>query len=183
MALAGLIRSTCLLWPPYWSEETSALGRTASLAISMMVVWLLWSGHYTLLIVSFGVLSCVFVAFIARRMYLADAEGHPIHLLFRFLLYIPWLTWAIFRANLDVALRILKPGMPISPRLIKVKAGQKTDLGKVVYANSITLTPGTVSIALDEDGEITVHALTREAAEDLQTGAMDRRVVRMEGES
>lgn len=158
------------------------MGRSASLAVSMMVVWLLWSGHYTPLIISFGVLSCLLVVFIARRMYLADPEGHPIHLLPRLLLYIPWLAWAVFRANLDVARRILRPGLPISPRMVKVKASQKTHLGMVAYANSITLTPGTVSVDLREDGEITVHALTREAAEDLQTGDMDRRVVRLEGE-
>ena len=158
------------------------MGRSASLAVTMIAIWLLWSGHYTPMIISFGVLSCLLVVFIARRMYLADPEGHPIHLLPRLLLYIPWLSWAVFRANLDVALRILKPGLPISPRMVKVKAGQKTHLGMVAYANSITLTPGTVSVDLLEDGEITVHALTREAAEDLQTGVMDRRVVRLEGE-
>ena len=158
------------------------MGRSVSLAVSMMAIWLLWSGHYTSLIITFGALSCLLVVFIARRMHLADPEGHPIHLLPRLLLYIPWLSWAILRANMDVALRILKPGLPISPRMIKVKASQKTHLGMVAYANSITLTPGTVSVDLREDGEITVHALTLEAAEDLQAGVMDRRVVRLEGE-
>ena len=158
------------------------MGRSVSLAVSMMAIWLLWSGHYTSLIITFGALSCLLVVFIARRMHLADPEGYPIHLLPRLLLYIPWLSWAILRANMDVALRILKPGLPISPRMIKVKASQKTHLGMVAYANSITLTPGTVSVDLREDGEITVHALTLEAAEDLQAGVMDRRVVRLEGE-
>ncbi|MEC7842185.1 MAG: Na+/H+ antiporter subunit E [Candidatus Latescibacterota bacterium] len=158
------------------------MGRSVSLAVSMMAIWLLWSGHYTSLIITFGALSCLLVVFIARRMHLADPEGHPTHLLPRLLLYIPWLSWAILRANMDVALRILKPGLPISPRMVKVKASQKTHLGMVAYANSITLTPGTVSVDLREDGEITVHALTLEAAEDLQAGVMDRRVVRLEGE-
>ena len=158
------------------------MGRVASLVISMMAVWLLWSGHYTLLMTSFGVLSCLLVAFIARRMQVADPEGHPSHLLLRILAYLPWLTWAIVKSNLDVALRILRPSLPISPCMITVKASQTTDVGKVIYANSITLTPGTVSVGLDAD-EITVHCLTREAAEDVETGAMDRRVVRVEGES
>ena len=92
----------------------------------------------------------------------------------------PWLTWAIVKSNLDVALLILRPSLPISPRMIAVKASQSTDVGKVIYANSITLTPGTVSVDVDGD-EITVHCLTREAAEDVETGAMDRRVVRVEG--
>jgi multicomponent Na+:H+ antiporter subunit E len=80
----------------------------------------------------------------------------------------------------DVARRILDPKLPISPRLIKVKATQKRDLGRVIYANSITLTPGTVSVKMDGD-EITVHALTREAAEGVETGAMDAKVTRLEG--
>ena len=81
---------------------------------------------------------------------------------------------------MDVAKRILSPRLPISPRVIRVKAGQQSDLARVIYANSITLTPGTVSLSLEGD-EIEVHALTREAAEELESGKMDRRVTRTEG--
>ena len=70
--------------------------------------------------------------------------------------------------------------MPIAPRVIKVRASQRTAVGRVLYANSITLTPGTVSINVQGD-EITVHALTQKAAGDLQTGEMDRRAKRAEG--
>ena len=145
-----------------------------------MGVWLLWSGHYTALITTFGVLSCLLVVFIASRMGIADAEGHPIGMLVRIILYVPWLTWAIIRSNIDIAAIILKPGLPISPRVIKIKAGQKSTVGKVLYANSITLTPGTV--ALDIDGDIiTVHALDEGSAADLEEGSMDRRVCRVDG--
>ena len=81
---------------------------------------------------------------------------------------------------MDVALRILNPGLPISPRLVRVRAGQRTDVGRVLYANSITLTPGTVTI--DTEGDtITVHALTAEAAAGVESGEMDRRASRAEG--
>ena len=113
-------------------------------------------------------------------MRVVDAEAHPIDIAGRLLLYVPWLLWAIVKANLDVARRILTFRLPISPRLIRVKASQKSDLGQVIYANSITLTPGTVSVDL-QDGTILVHALTRECAEDLQEGEMDRRVAALEG--
>ena len=82
---------------------------------------------------------------------------------------------------MDVALRILNPRLPIDPRLVRVRAGQGDDVGRVIYANSITLTPGTVTI--DEQGDmLTVHALTTAAADGLLTGEMDRRVTRLEGD-
>jgi len=86
------------------------------------------------------------------------------------------------KANINVTLRILKPGLPISPTLVKVRPSQKTDLGRVIYANSITLTPGTVSVEMDED-TIVVHAISREGTEELKDGDMDRRVTAMEGQS
>ncbi|MBT5831193.1 MAG: Na+/H+ antiporter subunit E [Candidatus Latescibacteria bacterium] len=148
----------------------------------MFGVWLLWSGHYSfdhMLVLGLGVVSCVFVVYMANRMDIVDEEGHPIHLLFQLLLYIPWLLWAIVKANIDVAKRVLNPSLPISPCMVRIKATQKTDLTRVIFANSITLTPGTVSVELVGD-DILVHALTREAAEDVQSGDMDRRVTSLE---
>lgn len=147
-----------------------------------MAVWLLWSGIYQPLIIGLGVASCVAVVLISRSMGIVDDEGAPIHLTLGLLTYIPWLTWAIIKANVDVALRILKPSLPISPRLIRITPGQKTDVGLVVYANSITLTPGTVTCEA-EGSEFVIHALTKEAADDVATGDMDRRVTRLEGAS
>jgi multicomponent Na+:H+ antiporter subunit E len=154
-----------------------------SMGFSLFVVWLLWSGHYTFdstLLLILGIVSCAATSVIAVRMGIADPEGHPIHLLGRALLYSPWLLWAIVKANIDVTRRILHPELPISPTLIRINATQKSALGQVVYANSITLTPGTVSVDIEED-VITVHALSREGAEELMAGEMDRRVAAMEG--
>ena len=86
----------------------------------------------------------------------------------------------IVKANIAVALRIVSPRLPIRPRVIRVRAGQRTDIGRVIYANSITLTPGTVTVDTEGD-HITVHALTPEAAEGVLSGEMDRRVTRVEG--
>ena len=156
------------------------LVRAVSLSVVLYVLWLLLSGHYEPLLLVLGALSCVFVAWIAYRMDVADREGHPIHLTWRSLVYWPWLFWEIVKANLEVARLILAPRLAISPTVIKVKASQPDELGHVIYANSITLTPGTVSIDV-RDATIEVHAITREMAEGLQTGEMDRRVTRMEG--
>lgn len=156
-----------------------------SLGLTLFVLWLLLSGQYTFdsrLILALGLASCTFVVAIALRMKIADREGHPIHLLVPSLRYIPWLLWAIVKSNIDVTRCILNPRLPISPTLVKVKAGQQSELGQTIFANSITLTPGTVSLDVEED-EILVHALTRESAEEVADGEMDRRVTLLEGSS
>ncbi len=146
-----------------------------SLGLVLFGVWLLLSGIFEPLLLGLGVLSCVIVVLIAHRMDVIDREGVPIHLGWRILSYWVWLAVEIVKANLDVARRILDPKLPIHPLLVRVKASQASELGQVIYANSITLTPGTVSMQL-EGGEILVHALAREMAEDLEGGEMDRRV-------
>ena len=156
------------------------MARAVSLTVSLFVLWLLLSGHYEPLLLSLGAVSCMLVAWIAYRMDVADHEGHPIHLTWRVLFYWIWLFWEIIKSNVQVARLILAPRLAISPTVIKVKASQPDDLGHVTYANSITLTPGTVSIDV-RDATIEVHAITREMAEGLLDGEMDRRVTRMEG--
>ncbi len=153
-----------------------------SLAVVLYSLWLFLSGHFEPLLLTLGAFSCLLVVLIALRMEVIDHESHPIHLTPRLPLYWMWLLWEIVKSNLAVARLILTPTLSISPTVIRVTATQQTDLGRVVYANSITLTPGTVSMSLDDD-QITVHALTREMAENLQTGEMDHRVTRLEGAS
>jgi multicomponent Na+:H+ antiporter subunit E len=146
-----------------------------SLGLVLFGVWLLLSGFFEPLLLGLGVLSCVIVVSIAHRMDVNDHEGHPIHLGWRILTYWVWLAVEIVKASLDVARRIVDPRLPIHPVLVRVKAGQASELGQVIYANSITLTPGTVSMQI-EDGEILVHAIAQEMADDLEGGEMDRRV-------
>ncbi len=138
------------------------------------------SGALSSGVLSLGVLSCLVVVAIARRMNVVDHEGVPIELPLRALAYLPWLLWEIAKSNVAVARLILSPSLPISPRMVKVQAGQRHDIGRVIYANSITLTPGTVTVGVEGD-KLTVHALTEEAAESLESGEMDRRVTRAEG--
>ena len=144
-----------------------ALGLTAALA----ALWML---------LSLGVLSVVACVVIAIRMDLSDQEGVPIHITLAALNYVPWLVAEIVKANLDVAGRVLSRGPRISPTMFDAPVSQRSDLGQVIYANSITLTPGTVSVDL-EPGLIRVHALSREAADGVLEGEMDRRVSVLEG--
>ena len=108
-----------------------------------------------------------------------DAEGQPLRLIPGLLRYAPWLAKEIVRACIDVALRIARPNLPINPTTIRVPANQQTIPGRVSFANSITLTPGTISLDVLEN-EIEVHALTAESAADLQRGEMATRVTQME---
>ncbi|MEK9677609.1 MAG: Na+/H+ antiporter subunit E [Rhodospirillaceae bacterium] len=155
------------------------MARSIGLAITLFILWILMSGHTAPLLIGFGVASSILVAWIAHRMEVVDHEGFPIHLSRRAIVYWPWLIWEIFKANIDVAKIIVKKDMPISPIMFRTKASQETEVGQVTYANSITLTPGTISVAVGE-GMIDVHALTEEAAIELQNGTMDRQVYRME---
>ena len=152
-----------------------------SLGAVLFAGWLLLSGHYTVFITTLGVMSCAVVVMVTLRMDVADHEGHPLHLTWRAIPYWSWLVAEIIKANIDVIKLILSPGMPVTPTLLRVKVSQKSDLGQVIYANSITLTPGTISVDV-ANGEILVHALSRSGAEDLLEGEMDRRVTRMVGE-
>ena len=146
----------------------------------LMAVWLLLSGHYDLLIVGFGVVSCLAVVLIARRMDIVDREGHPVHLTWRAPLYWVWLAWEIAKSNWVVIKVILGPRSSLHPQVIRADASQETDVGLVAFANSITLTPGTVSILVNRNW-IDVHALTKDTADGLMTGDMNRRVCQMEG--
>lgn len=154
-----------------------------SLGIVLVSLWLLLSGHYTPLLILFALCSVLFVVAIALRMEVVDHEGHPIHLrIHATIIYWLWLLKEIIKANIDVCLRILHPRLPISPRVIKLNSSQKYDVSRVIYANSITLTPGTVSLSVDGD-VIEVHALTAGSAAALQSGEMDRRITCLESDT
>jgi len=156
--------------------------RVISLALSLFVFWLLLSGHYTAFLVTSGAVAAALIAWFGLRLGYADEEGHPIDLLARALLYWPWLLKEIVKSALDVALIIVKPSLPISPRLVRLTTSQRHPVGTVVYANSITLTPGTITVEVGRrEHALLVHALTKSAAEGLAAGEMDRRVTAMEG--
>ena len=153
-------------------------------AISAFVVlylfWLLLSGYFVPFLLAAGAGCAAAVVLVARRMDVIDHEGHPIHLGVRALVsYWPWLVKEIVKSGWDVSRRILDPRLPVSPTLTRFKPLQKTDMGLVIHANSITLTPGTISVEVTRD-EFLVHALTHEGAASLAGSEMDRRVAEME---
>ena len=158
------------------------MARIVGLWLVLFAVWLLLSGHYTPLLIGFGVGSCALTVYIAMRMDVADHEGVPIDWGGRFLLYLPWLLKEILVANISVAKVILSPSLPISPIMVVFRSTQKTDLGRVLYANSSTLTPGTITTGVEGD-QLEIHALTWQDVDGREEDEMDLRVSVVEGVS
>jgi multicomponent Na+:H+ antiporter subunit E len=128
---------------------------------------------------TYGAVSSAVVVAIVHRLELADEEGVPFHCLPLLWRFWPWLTGEIVKANIEVMRRIISPRLDISPQLFHFTPSQGTSTGLVTHANSITLTPGTVTIEIEEDGRFLVHALTRELAEGTAATVGDGR---LEGE-
>lgn len=151
--------------------------RAFGLGALLFGFWLLLSGPYTLsspLLFGFGVGSCALVVYLSLRMEVVDREGVPLHLSGRFLLYFPWLMKEVLVANIAVAKIILSPTLRISPRMVVFHGSQQTDIGRTIYANSITLTPGTITTGV-EGQDFQIHALTAADLETNEEDEMDRR--------
>jgi multicomponent Na+:H+ antiporter subunit E len=156
--------------------------RLVALALLLFAFWLLLSGHYTAWLLGAGAITALIVAWLGRRFGYGDEEGLPIDRILGGLGYWPWLVKEIALSALAVVRIILNPRLPISPRLVRAPYGQRTAVGIATYANSITLTPGTITVEVDRRrGELVVHALTDAGASDLMSGEMNNRVERFEG--
>jgi multicomponent Na+:H+ antiporter subunit E len=153
-----------------------------TLFFSLCLIWLLWSGHYTGLVMMLGLASCILTVYLSRRLDIIDGDNNFWRLGPRLFLYWFWLLWQIFKANIAVARIILSPRLLINPTLVRIRASQRSDLTKAIFANSITLTPGTVSLQIDGDS-IIVHALTRADADTVADGNMDLRATALEGKA
>ena len=150
--------------------------KTVSYSILLFVFWLLLSGHFDPLLIGLGLASVAVAVILSRRMNVIDHESYPIHLTAKFPAFLVYIFGEIFKANIDVIKRILSlKKNPISPQWVDIPVQKNSDMGRVIYANSITLTPGTVSVELTQD-KVTVHALTKESAEELASGKMAKAI-------
>ena len=148
----------------------------------LALLWAAWSGHTEPLIVGFGIASCAIVVAIMSRGRRFAEVWDTWSLGLRPLLFLPWLGLQVVKSNLKVAAIILSPRLPISPRLVLVPADQATPSATALHANSITLTPGTISLDVRDDA-ILVHALTEEGAHAAVAGAMGRKISALEPKS
>ena len=152
------------------------------LFVSLLAFYVVLSGQiYSGFLMFAGVVCCALITILAVRLGVVDDEGMPYQYWWRTALYMPWLMWQIALANWDVLKRVWKPGkLDISPHMVVIPHELRTPYGLATYMNSITLTPGTVTIDVGE-GKLLVHSLTKEAADDLLGGEMHRRVKIVEG--
>lgn len=158
------------------APKVLASGAIMYVAASVLVLfgfWLLLSGIYTPFLVGAGLVTSIAVTLLARKMATLDREGFPAHILGNAVFsYWPWLLKEIVKSAWSVSKCIISPSLPISPTMIEFEPSQKTVLGLVIHANSITLTPGTITIRA-ERGRFLAHALTREGAVSLAGSDMD----------
>jgi len=149
--------------------------------VILFILWIVMSGIFDAFHLTIGVLMSFFIAhfswdllFQNTKMPLSERVGE----FFRFLNYVFWLIYQIILANLHVARLVLDPKLPINPKIIRVPTKLTKDISFVAYANSITLTPGTITIGVERD-HLLVHAIDDRVADDLFSGAMERRIARV----
>ncbi len=154
---------------------TQILGLTVTLA----AFWLLLSGHYTPLLLSCGAFSVGLVAWLAARIEIIDSEARPLRWLLRVPRYWLWLGAEILRSALTVGRLVWGPRARYTPGLGSTSVEGMTDVERATYANSITLTPGTLSMIVDKE-RIKIHALDGRALDSIQAGEMARRLRKAE---
>jgi multicomponent Na+:H+ antiporter subunit E len=154
------------------------LGRAVVFVI-MFVFWLMLSGHFDPFHLTLGLLCSALVAFASHDLLIHKmrTKKHRLTTAMRFILYLPWLIYQVFLSNIHVAYLVLNP-KKINPQVIKFKTKLTSDFSMVTLANSITLTPGTITMDII-DGEFYVHAISNKVAEDLLSGDMENRVARV----
>ena len=150
-----------------------------SLAVVLSLLWLGMSGVYKPLLYILGAGSVAFVVWISKRMDVVGVEHNPVLYCWRLPVYWLWLLWEIVKSNIEVSRAALLPRKLVRPRVLKVPMKLGSAVGKVTYANSVTLTPGTVTLLLEED-YLEVHALLESSAASLESGEMERKIAWLE---
>jgi multicomponent Na+:H+ antiporter subunit E len=148
----------------------------------LFAFWALLSGFFDLFHLSLGAICSAILAYTSHDLLFTETNLRRRHLTGKnFVLYLPWLMYQIYLANLHVVYLVWHAKMPIHPEIIRFKTKWKGDLVLVTMANSITLTPGTITLDI-RNGEFYVHALSKKVADDLLGGEMQDRVGRVFGE-
>lgn len=151
-------------------------------AVGLIVVlaafWLALSGHYTTPLLTVGMASVALVVWISNRMEIVDEE-QPIHITFSLPRYALWVVVQMLIAAARVARLVWSPRPALRPVVGTVPAQGTSHLVQAIYANSITLTPGTLALNVDDEG-IEVHSLRPASLDELRQGAMLSRVRRLE---
>ena len=146
----------------------------SGLLVALAAFWFALSGQTSPFFIGLGVLSILLTLWLAGRLRIIGRDASPYHRILQLLRYAPWLMLQIVKANVAVVARVLDSRHAIDPALVKLRASARSDFGKALFANSITLTPGTVTVDVNGD-KVLVHALVRDTAGVASFEAMDRR--------
>lgn len=152
--------------------------------VLMAAVWVVLSGKFDPFHLSLGAISCALVAWLSSDLLFPTTQSAVFRWFWlRFLLYLPWLMWEIVKANIWVLYITFHPRMmrKINPQIIRFQSRLKSKIALVTFANSITLTPGTITVDVDMDGNFTVHAIDDKSAAGLP-GAMEEKIAKVFGE-
>lgn len=160
------------------SQAGGASPRAMFILLGLLALsWILWSGVYKPLVLTLGALSCVLTVYLARRMGFFQHTALLV-VMPRLPRYWRWLLGEIAISSFNVARQILRPSLSINPTLVEIETGTDSDVAEVILANSITLSPGTVTLDVHE-GRLLVHCLTRDTARSLQEGDIKSRVAQL----
>lgn len=153
----------------------SLLARLVITALLLSVSWLLWSGMYKPLLLSLGLVSVAVTMLLAYRMHFFKVRVYALRFSVGIVRYWVWLFFEVIKSSLQVTREILRPTINLKPQVIQIPRAARSDFQTMMLGNSITLTPGTITLDVDED-TILVHALTKAGADDLLAGSMAKRV-------
>ncbi len=147
-----------------------------------MVFWIIFSGKFDSFHLTLGVISCALVAYFSGD-FLVNSQSnfkHDYKIFLRFAAYLPWLMWEIVKANIHVMYLTLHPNALelMEPHLIRFRSILESDMAKVTFANSITLTPGTITVSVSNNGDFVVHAIDLVCGEALP-GEMEKQIARI----
>ncbi len=150
--------------------------------IAMFSFWILLSGEFTFILITTGIVASLIVAYLSHDIFIVkpDIKVETRRVL-KFTKYLPWLVWKVILANVEIAYLVLHPKMLVDPQIIRFETDLKTDLGIVTLANSITLTPGTITVEANKE-EFVIHAIWQKSVEGIIDGEMLRKVKEIEGE-
>jgi multicomponent Na+:H+ antiporter subunit E len=149
--------------------------RILILAVLLIAAWVLWSGYLKPLLLGLGALSCLITVWIVRRMGYFDDETFAFHYDWRLLGFWAWLGREVVVSSIEVARVVLRRRLDIEPKVVNIDGSGLGPVDLALLGNSITLTPGTLTLDVHED-RLLVHALTPEGAAALERGEMQRRV-------
>ena len=173
------------IYLPFSKKLIGGCNRSMVFLVTFVILYSFWvqlSGIFDFFHLSLGVISCALVSYVSRDLLFSEKKVTRDHLsaVLRFIRYLPWLIYQIILANIYVAKLVLNPKMSslINPRIIRFKVRLKTDVALMTYANSITLTPGTITVLI-KDGYYYVHSIDQKVADDLLTGEMEDRVAQI----